>query len=201
MPLWQQLVASSTLGLSTVENGLSYFLSSHTDCSYLDSWADNFLASSESQDVSKCAMTCSGDKSQFCGAANSLLVYKSDSVGAAVVPSGNGFTYQSCWSDSASKTRTLTRRIDLPQMTVEKCLAACAANKAVLCGLEYGQEVRMHNAQAGSNGSLVVIQCWMSTDSTLTGSALPAESCSMTCIGSAGTQFCECMLHSYLAFC
>ena len=88
-----------------------------------------------------------------------VLVYKSKTGGAEVVQSGSNFVYRSCWSDSATSTRTLSRRIDIADMTVEKCLgerkgllvfledsdiyivAACASNKAALCGLEYGQEV------------------------------------------------------------
>ena len=51
-----------------------------------------------------------------------VLVYKSKTGGAEVVQSGSNFVYRSCWSDSATSTRTLSRRIDIADMTVEKCL-------------------------------------------------------------------------------
>lgn len=62
----------------------------------------------------------------------------SENVGnVAVQPAqGSGFNFKSCWSDRG--TRTLSKSVNIPDMTVQKCLTACAAEGARYCGMEYG---------------------------------------------------------------
>ncbi|KAF2805845.1 WSC-domain-containing protein, partial [Mytilinidion resinicola] len=99
------------------------------------------LAGTSVQDPADCNMACSGDTSQACGGMNRLSLYKSTSTsGPKVAPGSSGYGYLGCYTDSVG-ARTLT--VGMPtegggdSLTVEVCLAACAAAKFPYAGVEY----------------------------------------------------------------
>ena len=92
-------------------------------------------------------LTCSGDKTQYCGAGNrlSVVVNNNAPVFGAPLQMLDWWAY-ACMSDSTS-SRTLPHMVSLSNyggasnVTFENGLRACAAQGYIWCGFEYGQEV------------------------------------------------------------
>ncbi|KAH9032990.1 hypothetical protein EDB85DRAFT_1890429 [Lactarius pseudohatsudake] len=113
-----------------------------------------------SPDEPSCIMNCQGDPSESCGGADRLILYNFTGtypLGASVVVAVNGWTSQGCYSDSTS-SRTLERRVDAGNVTVESCSFSIA-------GLEYAQE------------------CWCGNEIKSPGVPTSQSACSQACIG------------------
>ncbi|KAI0065083.1 WSC-domain-containing protein [Artomyces pyxidatus] len=117
-----------------------------------------------------CNMGCEGNSSELCGGSAMLDVYQYTGtfpVGGSVVPFAGAWISQGCFSDSTSQ-RTLQRRVDVGNVTVESCTAECQAESSntgfTIAGLESGQE------------------CWCGTKIE-PGLSIPESACDQACIG------------------
>ena len=115
-------------------------------------------------DATFCNMGCQGNASETCGGPALLNVYNFTGaypVGASVVPSVTlgTWTSQGCYrygthpravilmcvnancsqSDTVA-SRTLERRVDVSNVTVEACIKTCFVQSFTIAGLEYAQE-------------------------------------------------------------
>ncbi|KAG7289214.1 hypothetical protein NEMBOFW57_005577 [Staphylotrichum longicolle] len=119
----------------------------------------------------ECDTPCSGDRSETCGSANRLNVYKDPALVAPTA--GNletvgGFSYRSCWTDNTGDRSLKAVDYRTDDMTVEKCAERCA--DYLYFGLEYSRE------------------CYCGNE--LGGQAAPAKECGMLCMGGKGAQWC-----------
>lgn len=93
--------------------------------------------------------------------------------------SGSGYNFKSCWSDKGA--RTLSKSVNIPDMTVQKCLSACAASGARYCGMEYGGTWLCSPRYLRADESIA--ECWMGSTLASASTALDYGGCSMTCSG------------------
>ncbi|KAI0065296.1 WSC-domain-containing protein [Artomyces pyxidatus] len=119
-----------------------------------------------------CNMGCEGNSSELCGGSSMLDVYQYTGTfpaGASVVPFSGAWISQGCFSDSTSQ-RTLERRVDAGNVTVESCTAECQSESFdtgfTVAGLEFGQE------------------CWCGTQ-IAPGLSLPQSACDQACVGNS----------------
>lgn len=125
---------------------------------------------------SDCNMLCSGNKTQYCGAASRIQVYKDSAwkqTQFTLLAQGQ-WNLTDCAVDSTS-SRTLPTGVSNSAKTVQGCLAGCQAKNLTYCGVEYGGE------------------CWGSTKLPTgfqpSGADPVARGCSMTCNGNS-TLYC-----------
>ncbi|KAI9756906.1 MAG: hypothetical protein M4579_003660 [Chaenotheca gracillima] len=128
--------------------------------------------------IDECDMACSGNGSEYCGAANRLNVYEhnvTDTGDTAVPPGGpsilstvGSYSYVDCHTEVDGRALT-GKAIAAPDMTVQYCLGNCSS--FAYFALEYSDECYCGN--------------------TLAPTSVPASDgrCSMTCAGNA-TEIC-----------
>ncbi|KAH9052789.1 WSC domain-containing protein [Lactarius vividus] len=85
-------------------------------------------------------------------------------IGASVVAAAGGWTSRGCYSDSTS-SRSLERRVDPGDVTVESCVSTCQAQSFTIAGLEFGQE------------------CWCGNQIQSPGASISQSSCNKACTG------------------
>ncbi|KAI9449280.1 WSC domain-containing protein [Lactarius psammicola] len=120
-----------------------------------------------------CNMGCQGDPTELCGGPALLNLYNFTGtypIGASVVAAADGWTSQGCYSDSIS-SRTLERRVDAGDVTVESCVSACQSQSYTIAGLEFAQE------------------CWCGNEIRSPGVPISQSACNQVCIGD-GTEVC-----------
>ncbi|KAI9449272.1 WSC domain-containing protein [Lactarius psammicola] len=120
-----------------------------------------------------CNMPCKGDPTELCGGASRLNVYKFKGtypIGASVVKKAGGWTSRGCYSDSTS-SRTLERRVDPGNVTVESCVSTCQSQSFTIAGLEFGQE------------------CWCGNQIQSPGAPISQSACNKVCSGDS-TEVC-----------
>ncbi|KAI5475386.1 WSC and DUF1996 domain containing protein [Pseudohyphozyma bogoriensis] len=93
------------------------------------------------QPASKCTYACKNNAKETCGGSGTLDVYTSTVVAPLTAPAAPNlvtanWTYSACQSDLVNNVRSLPLGLS-SNSTVEGCLAACTAKKAVACGLSY----------------------------------------------------------------
>jgi len=114
-----------------------------------------------------CYMGCQGDPTELCGGSALFDLYNFTGtypIGASVVPAAGGWSSRGCYSDLVS-SRTLERRVDAGNVTVESCIPACQEESFTIAGLEYAQE------------------CWCGNEINPPGAPIPQSACKQTCIG------------------
>lgn len=133
-------------------------------------------------------MTCKGNNSEFCGAANLAQVYSLNGVKpsstsisvsstsgspASSSPASagvSGWSPVGCWTDNVGG-RALTNLVGDNAMTLNLCASTAQSAGSTYFGVEYGSECWHGKALGGNNV------------------AAPASDCSFTCPGNAA-QFC-----------
>ncbi|KAH9967000.1 WSC domain-containing protein, partial [Russula compacta] len=113
-----------------------------------------------------CNMGCQGNPNEICGGPALLDLYNFTGtcpVGASVVPSVNTWVSQGCYSDSTS-SRTLERRVDAGNVTVESCAEECQSQSFTIAGLEYAQ------------------QCWCGDEVISPGVPISQSACNQACV-------------------
>ncbi|KAI9449279.1 WSC domain-containing protein [Lactarius psammicola] len=121
----------------------------------------------------RCDMACQGDPSELCGGPALLDLYNFTGtypIGASVVAAVDGWTSRGCYSDLVS-SRTLERRVDAGNVTVESCVSACQSQSFTIAGLEYAQE------------------CWCGNDIKSPGVSISQSACHQACTGDS-TEVC-----------
>ena len=115
-------------------------------------YCGNTLAAGAVLASNGCSMTCSGNKSEYCGGPNRLSFYtasgapsgtttsstssaKPSPTGPIIVPGNSNFTYTGCYVEPANSRALSTLAASNQQMTVETCLFACS--QYTYAGLEY----------------------------------------------------------------
>ncbi|KAH8984568.1 WSC domain-containing protein [Lactarius hatsudake] len=124
-------------------------------------------------DNAYCNMPCQGDPTELCGGAGRINVYNFTGtypIGASVVAAAGGWTSRGCYSDSTS-SRSLERRVDPGDVTVESCVSTCQSQSFTIAGLEFGQE------------------CWCGNQIQSPGASIAQSSCNKACTGDS-TEVC-----------
>jgi len=126
-------------------------------------------------DATYCNMGCQGNAGETCGGPALLNVYNFTGtypVGASVVPSVTlgTWTSQGCYSDTVA-SRTLERRVDVSNVTVEACIKECFVQSFTIAGLEYAQE------------------CWCGNAISSPGAPISQGACNQACVGNS-TEVC-----------
>ncbi|KAI9439357.1 WSC domain-containing protein [Lactarius indigo] len=124
-------------------------------------------------DNAYCNMPCQGDSTELCGGAGRINVYSFTGtypIGASVVAGAGGWTSRGCYSDSTS-SRSLERRVDPGDVTVESCVSTCQSQSFTIAGLEFGQE------------------CWCGNQIQSPGALISQTSCNKACTGN-NTEVC-----------
>ncbi|KAI9449277.1 WSC domain-containing protein [Lactarius psammicola] len=114
-----------------------------------------------------CNMPCQGNPTELCGGAGRINVYNFTGtypIGASVVGAAGGWTSRGCYSDSTS-SRTLERRVDPGNVTVESCVSTCQSQSFTIAGLEFGQE------------------CWCGNQIQSPGASISQGACNKACTG------------------
>ncbi|KAK1989374.1 WSC domain-containing protein [Colletotrichum cereale] len=136
-------------------------------------YCGNFLAASSSEaPLADCAMTCSGDHFEYCGAGNRLTLYQTDKqVSEPAQPATAGaYTFLGCRTEPAQGGRALDSKATASdKMTNEACGAFC--DGYTYFGTEYGGE------------------CYCGNALPTTSLEAPASDCGMFCTGS-GNEYC-----------
>ncbi|KAK0660111.1 WSC domain-containing protein [Cercophora samala] len=118
----------------------------------------------------ECAMACSGDPLQKCGAGNRLSLYSDPTIEqteATNLDSIGEFSYRSCWTDDVANRSLAALEHRTDNMTVAKCADIC--QEYAYFGVEYGRE------------------CYCGDD--LVGQAALEKDCSVLCVG-GGNNWC-----------
>ncbi|KAH8991415.1 WSC domain-containing protein [Lactarius hatsudake] len=121
----------------------------------------------EFPDEHLCTMGCQGDPTELCGGPALLNLYNFTGtypIGALVVTAAGGWNSRGCYSDSTS-SRTLERRVDAGNVTVESCVSACKSQSFTIAGLEYARE------------------CWCGNEVRIPGVPISQGACNQACIG------------------
>lgn len=110
--------------------------------------------------------SCAANSTEYCGGSDRLNVYQL-TYDPEVVQSAEGYEYDSCLSDSSSRSlaQSLNSKVSSSTMTVNGCLQACRAAGYQYCGLEYGQE------------------CWGAPQVASSATSIDESKCSMACKG------------------
>lgn len=133
-------------------------------------YCDNSVnAASLQVSSSDCNVTCPGDSTQPCGAADRINLFYQGVSQSYNVP---GWTSYGCMTDDVSK-RALSHRINADNMTPQVCASACAAANYALAGVEYGSECYCDN--------------YIQNNQTL---ASDPTTCNMACAGDASLAVC-----------
>ncbi|KAK2065617.1 WSC domain-containing protein [Colletotrichum caudatum] len=131
-------------------------------------YCGDFLAASSSEaPLAECAMTCSGNQYEYCGAGNRLTLYQTDKqIGEPAQPATAGaYKFLGCRTEPAQGGRALDAKVTASDtMTNEACAAFC--DDYDYFGTEYGGE------------------CYCGDALPETSLEAPASDCSMFCTGS-----------------
>ncbi|EFQ34788.1 WSC domain-containing protein [Colletotrichum graminicola M1.001] len=99
-----------------------------------------------------CNMVCTADKSQYCGGAAAINIYKSSKPvtgGPSTLP--DGWIAQSCYTDSPSR-RALSYRVpSFNKFSAAQCVSQCDSLGYEYAGTEYGSECYCGNSIDGGN--------------------------------------------------
>ncbi|KAK1976643.1 WSC domain-containing protein [Colletotrichum cereale] len=99
-----------------------------------------------------CNMACTADKTQYCGGAAAINIYKStvpQTGGPSAIP--NGWVAQSCYTDSPSQ-RALSYKVpSFDKFSAAQCITQCDGLGYTYAGLEYGSECFCGNSIDGGN--------------------------------------------------
>ncbi|CZR63536.1 uncharacterized protein PAC_13433 [Phialocephala subalpina] len=103
-------------------------------------------------DLSNCNMACSGNSSEYCGGpgAMNLYSYQGATPLSSVVPTSTvtpvttiplptAWATLGCYTDNVG-ARALTNQLNIPSLTVEKCISGCTNAGWTIAGVEYGDE-------------------------------------------------------------
>ncbi|KAH9032994.1 WSC domain-containing protein [Lactarius pseudohatsudake] len=118
-------------------------------------------------DLPFCNMGCQGDPTEVCGGPALLDLYNFTGtypIGASVVAAAGGLSSRGCYSDLVS-SRTLERRVNVGNVTVELCVSACQSQSFTIAGLEYARE------------------CWCGNEIRSPGVPISQSACNQACIG------------------
>ncbi|KAJ0165994.1 WSC domain-containing protein [Colletotrichum tanaceti] len=100
-----------------------------------------------------CNMACTADKTQYCGGAAAINIYKNDKLqvgGPSVIP--DGWSSKSCYTDSPS-SRALSYKVpSFDTFSAAQCVSKCAGLNYLYAGLEYGSECYCGNTIDNGNG-------------------------------------------------
>ncbi|KIW13478.1 hypothetical protein PV08_08666 [Exophiala spinifera] len=110
-----------------------------------------------------CAMVCSGNSTEYCGAPSRLSVWTVTGNSTQPPPPGpsvSGATYISCYSDNGNP-RTLATRTTSSQMTLELCAQAAQSGNYKYFGIEYASECWVGNTLASSAAPIAEGKCSM----------------------------------------
>ncbi|KAG8775799.1 hypothetical protein FRC16_004729, partial [Serendipita sp. 398] len=103
--------------------------------------------------IDECNMPCLGDASQYCGAADRLLIYNKPTNIPEPTPNGQWTPASSgCWTDNVDQQRALQHlagRFD--DLTPGKCQVLCENAGFPLAGVEYSRECWCGNTITGNN--------------------------------------------------
>ncbi|AEO65393.1 uncharacterized protein THITE_2112326 [Thermothielavioides terrestris NRRL 8126] len=101
----------------------------------------------------QCSLRCGGDYNNVCGDADRLNVFLTSECKdePANVPSVDGFSYKSCWTDDVNNRSLADNVLRSDDMTVEKCAAFCQGSSYF--GVEYGRECYCGNVLGGASAS------------------------------------------------
>ncbi|KAH8659256.1 WSC domain-containing protein [Tricladium varicosporioides] len=132
--------------------------------------------------LSNCNMACNGNSTEFCGGPGAMNLYSYGGVTpvSSVVPTSTvtpvtniplptAWATLGCYTDNVG-ARALSHGLNIPSLTVEKCISGCSAAGYTIAGVEYGGECYCDNKIQNSQGQ--------ASD----GSA----GCNMGCSGNAG---------------
>ncbi|KAI1498524.1 WSC domain-containing protein [Biscogniauxia marginata] len=123
-------------------------------------------ASSNETSLSDCSMTCTGDQLEYCGAANRLVLYYSNTTNGPSQPVTVGnYTWFGCQTETAeSGLRALAAKsYTAANMTLDACASFC--DGSAYFGAEYGSE------------------CYCGDDLTQGSNNVTATDCNMACGG------------------
>ncbi|CAJ2507996.1 Uu.00g091820.m01.CDS01 [Anthostomella pinea] len=132
-------------------------------------------ASSNQTALADCNMLCTGNKLQYCGGGNALVLYYSSTTQGPSQPvlisqGGSNYTFLGCQTETSNGPRALAAKSSAADdMTLDKCAAFC--DGFAYFGAEYGRE------------------CYCGDKFTIGSVEEDASGCSMTC-GGNGKQLC-----------
>ncbi|KZL64145.1 wsc domain-containing protein [Colletotrichum incanum] len=99
-----------------------------------------------------CNMACTADKTQYCGGAGAINIYKNSKVemsGPSTIP--DGWTSKKCYTDNPSK-RILSYKVpSFDKFSAAQCVSKCAGLGYLYAGLEYGSECFCGNSIDNGN--------------------------------------------------
>ena len=109
-------------------------------------------------------MACSGNSTEYCGGPGALNVYSyqgatpvssviatSTPTPVSSIPLPTAWATMGCYTDNVG-TRALSHELNIPSLTVEKCISGCASNGYTIAGVEYGDECYCDTAIQNSQG-------------------------------------------------
>jgi hypothetical protein len=151
---------------------------------YNECWCGNSIQyDNHPQSIFNCQYPCAGDPHQLCGGSNSMIIYQRGipyTVGpvTTLVQSYNNYHLTQCWQDDKylfGGQRLLQNEPNPPlpheEVTVQKCIDACAQSGYTSAGLEWSQE------------------CFCGNISFPPGQSTSPGDCNMPCTADA-TQYC-----------
>ncbi|KAF4624843.1 hypothetical protein G7Y89_g13327 [Cudoniella acicularis] len=132
--------------------------------------------------LSNCNMACNGNSTEYCGGPGAMNLYSYQGVTpvssstptstvtpVTSIPLPSAWATLGCYTDSDA-ARALSNELNIPSLTVEKCIAGCSAAGYIIAGVEYGGECYCDNEFQNNQGQAP------------DGSA----GCNMACDGNAG---------------
>ncbi|KAK6538689.1 hypothetical protein TWF694_010263 [Orbilia ellipsospora] len=112
-----------------------------------DCWCGSSL-NGKKTDSSACSVSCSGDGSSNCGGSTAFSVYQDPTLPATfdATKEATNYQYQGCFFDDPERIIRFAYPVldnlnnaGTNTMTIESCLAGCAAKGYALAGLEYAR--------------------------------------------------------------
>jgi hypothetical protein len=147
-------------------------------------WCGNSIQyANHPQDASNCQYSCAGDPTQLCGGASAIIIYKrgipfTTGPVTTLVKNYKSYHLTKCWRDEqwlSGGPRLLTNEPNPPlpheEVTVQKCIDACAKSGYSSAGLEWSQE------------------CFCGDISVPPAQSAPVDDCNMPCTDNA-KQYC-----------
>lgn len=109
-------------------------------------------------------MACNGNLTEYCGGPGALNLYshqgatpvssvivKSTPTPVTSIPLPSAWATIGCYTDNVG-ARGLTHELNIPSLTVEKCISGCANAGYTIAGMEYGDECYCDTAVQNSQG-------------------------------------------------
>ena len=128
---------------------------------YCGSSLSNGASLSASSDA--CTMPCANDAASTCGGSGALQLFVNPALAPVIPPATviNGYTASGCIQEVSGRALT-GLRVDDEKMTLEICIASCAAVGFRYAGVEYGVECYCGSTLVnGASTTLTSGQCYM----------------------------------------